>query len=89
MTPERWQQIEVIFNEALELDEAARPKFVTKRAGKDSELRAEVEKLLEHLDNADSFIEQPVYDSGKGGFLSSLLDEATMTRWSDEHLAIT
>ena len=59
----------------MELDAAARQKFLKKRAGKDSELKAEVEKLLVQLDEADSFIEQPLCYSGKSGFLSLLLDE--------------
>lgn len=76
MTPERWQQIEEIFHEALELDPAARPKFIKKATDKDKELKAEVEKLLVQFDEASSFIEQPLYDSGKNALLSSLLDDS-------------
>jgi len=75
MTPERWQQIEAIFNEALDLDGAERAKFLRKSTGKDADLRAEVEKLISQFDEASGFIEQPLYDSGKTGFLSSLLDD--------------
>lgn len=76
MTPERWQQIEEIFHEALDLDAAERSKFIKKKAGKDEELKAEVEKLLLQFDDASSFIEQPLYNSAKTGFLSHLLDDS-------------
>lgn len=75
MTPERWQQIEEIFHEALELGEAEREGFVSERSGDDQELKSEVEKLLSQFVEASSFIEQPLYDSAKGGVLSALLDE--------------
>lgn len=75
MTPERWQQIEEIFHEALELDASERQKLITQKTGKDAELRAEVEKLLLQFDEASSFIEQPLYDSAKNNVLSALLDE--------------
>jgi len=76
MTPERWQQIEEIFHEALDLDAAARAKLIIKKTVDDAELKREVERLLSQFDEASSFIEQPLYDSAKNGVLSSLLDES-------------
>ena len=75
MTPERWQQIEEVFHAALEVDLEKRPSFLNEKTDGDTELRAEVEKLISQFGDASSFIEQPVYDSGKSGFLSALLDE--------------
>ena len=75
MTPERWQQIEAIFHETLELGDGERAKFVRERAGNDIELIAEVEKLLEQFGEASSFIEQPLYDNARTGFLSALFDD--------------
>ncbi|CAN5484599.1 hypothetical protein BH10ACI3_BH10ACI3_18410 [soil metagenome] len=75
MTPERWRQIEELFHEALDLEDAGRSKFIADKAGSDSELVDEVEKLLAQFDDASSFIEQPLYDSAKSGVLSSLLDD--------------
>lgn len=75
MTPERWQQIEEIFHEALELGVGERSGFIDKKAGEDVELKAEVEKLLSQFDEASSFIEQPLYDSAKSNVLSALLDD--------------
>lgn len=75
MTPSRWQQIEEIFHEALELDGRARGEFLDTSTGDDAELRGEVEKLIAQFEDASSFIEQPLYDSAKSGVLSALLDE--------------
>jgi serine/threonine protein kinase/tetratricopeptide (TPR) repeat protein len=75
MTPERWQQIEAIFHEALELEGAERAKFLSEHTDGDSELRAEVEKLLTQFDEASDFIEQPLYDSARSGVLLELLDD--------------
>ncbi len=76
MTPERWQQIEEVFHEALELEGEVRFNFIRERSGDDIELKAEVEKLLSQFDEASSFIEQPLYDSAKSGLLSSLLTDS-------------
>lgn len=75
MTPERWQQIESIFHEALELETGDRASFLELASSEDPELRTEVGKLLDQFDEASSFIEQPLYDSAKSGVLSALLDD--------------
>src|SRR5262245_7491298 len=46
MTPERWQQIENIFQTALDLPQQERQKFLEGTCGNDPELRREVETLL-------------------------------------------
>ncbi|MEQ1644913.1 MAG: serine/threonine-protein kinase, partial [Pyrinomonadaceae bacterium] len=76
MTPGRWQQIEEIFHEALELEEFQRAAYLAERAGDDDDLIAEVQKLLSQFADASSFIEQPLYDSARTGFLSDLLDDS-------------
>ncbi len=76
MTPERWHQIEEIFHEALDLPAGERAEFLSSSSGQDSDLKAEVEKLLAQFEDASSFIEQPLYDSAKSGLLSSLLDDS-------------
>ena len=58
MKPERWQQISRIFNRAILLDDAARSAYVKEKCGADSDLQAEVEKLIESHSKAegDDFI---------------------------------
>ena len=57
MTPERWKQIEAIFEQALELKANERAAFVQKSCTGDEELRREVESLLESHASAGGFID--------------------------------
>ncbi len=47
MTPERWQQVQQVFEKALALSQPERDEFVTSRLAADADLRAEVLRLLE------------------------------------------
>lgn len=47
MNPERWQQISRIFKSAISLDGEARAAYVEEKCGTDSDLREEVERLIE------------------------------------------
>ena len=75
MEPQRWQQIEEIFHEALELDAPQRLEFLKKQTGGDDDLLSEVEKLLSQFDNASSFIEQPLFQRSRSEVLSALFDD--------------
>ena len=46
MTPERWQQVEEIFQAALDLAPAERERYVSQACAADSSLRRDVETLL-------------------------------------------
>jgi serine/threonine protein kinase/tetratricopeptide (TPR) repeat protein len=70
MPQTRWQQIEEVFQSALDLAPAERLSFVSMRCADDAELRMEVEKLLADYESADSFIESPVWTNS--GFLDSV-----------------
>ncbi len=59
MTPERWRQIEQIYHSTLEREESQRASFLKEACAGDEELRREVESLLAHKDQAESFIECP------------------------------
>jgi serine/threonine protein kinase/tetratricopeptide (TPR) repeat protein len=61
MPDNRWQQIEEIFQSALDLAPAERLRFVAESSGGDAELKEEVEKLLANYESAESFIESPVW----------------------------
>ena len=59
----RAQAIERLFDEALELGPAERSKFLDERCAADPEMRAEIERLLQHDSSArerESFLEAPV-----------------------------
>ena len=57
MTPERWRQIEELYQAARARDPAARPAFLERACGPDAELRREVESLLAGRTQAESFLE--------------------------------
>ena len=54
-----WSEIEVIFNEALLVDAGERAGFLDKACAGNDELRAEIESLLNSMNDAQSFLERP------------------------------
>src|ERR1043166_4891398 len=63
MTPEQWQQINDLYHASLEREPAERNAFVAEACGDDDQLRREVESLIASHEQADNFIEQPVFDA--------------------------
>src|SRR5215212_1346067 len=59
LTPERWKQIEGVFDAAIELAPAERDAYLASVCGADAELRRQVELLIRSHDAAGSFIEEP------------------------------
>ncbi len=58
MTPERWQQIERLYEAALEREESLRPEFLASACAGDPELLREVESLLVLETRADDFLKE-------------------------------
>ncbi len=56
MTPERWQRVDQLYQEALERHTDQRPVFLRQASGGDETLRREVESLLEARDRGGSFL---------------------------------
>jgi WD40 repeat protein len=75
MDQERWQQIEEILQDALDLDPSERSTFLEKACAGDAELRSEVQALLSKEEEARSFIEAPAvaYVAGLNRELSTTL----------------
>lgn len=61
MKPERWQQVDHLFQAALECAPADRATFIGEACGADDSLRREVEALLAADARAGSLIEAPAY----------------------------
>jgi eukaryotic-like serine/threonine-protein kinase len=59
MTPERWREIERIFQAAVECADAERNAFLDRACAGDDALRREVESLLSHRDTEGVFLEPP------------------------------
>jgi eukaryotic-like serine/threonine-protein kinase len=60
----RWERIEALCEEAMDMRDASRAAFLEQACGDDVELRHEVEALLEQLDRQPSFLERPIIDLG-------------------------
>ncbi|MBI1763353.1 MAG: serine/threonine protein kinase [Acidobacteria bacterium] len=63
LSPDRWQQVEQVFQSALELEPAARAAFLAKACGADAGLRHEVESLL-------------VYQAAAGDLIGGAIQQA-------------
>jgi serine/threonine protein kinase/Tfp pilus assembly protein PilF len=61
MDPERWQKLEELFHAALERGPDTRASFVAEACSGDDDLRRELESMLDHEQQAKSFIESPAY----------------------------
>ena len=68
MTPERWQQVKALFEQALERPPGERGAWLARAA--DDELRREVERLLEQHERAEvaAFIEAPALPAAGEGW---------------------
>jgi eukaryotic-like serine/threonine-protein kinase len=61
MKPERWRQVDQLFQAALERAPEERTAFISEACGDDDSLRCEVEALLAADGQAERFIEAPAY----------------------------
>lgn len=66
MTPERFQQVGEIYDEALELEPERRGAFIAAACAGDEELRREVESLLAAHESAAAFIDRPAVEIAAG-----------------------
>lgn len=75
MTPERWRQVEEVFQNALDLLPEERARYVSEVCSNDAGLRRDVESLLSQHDSAGELLEQPPYGNTQLGVLESLVDD--------------
>jgi eukaryotic-like serine/threonine-protein kinase len=61
MKSERWQKLDELLHSALELDGEARAAFLAKACDRDAELGRELESMLAHHHEAQSFMESSHY----------------------------
>ena len=66
MKQELWLKVEELFHAALEHAPEARPAFLDRACGEDSDLRRQVELLLAKEDQAGSFLEIPAMEDETG-----------------------
>jgi serine/threonine-protein kinase len=75
MTPERWQQIDSLFKNALECESDRRSALLDEACADDEVLRNEVESLLKYHTQADEFLEEPVIKQ-----IAPLISESLITQ---------
>jgi TolB-like protein/Tfp pilus assembly protein PilF/tRNA A-37 threonylcarbamoyl transferase component Bud32 len=75
MTPERWRQVEEIFQTALDLPTDERARYVSDMCADDSALRLDVESLLKQHESAGELLEQPLYGNTEMGMIESFAYE--------------
>jgi len=79
MTPERWQQIRDVLEEAQELEPAQRPAFLDRACSSDQSLRQEIEILLASGDEAHSnFLESRPAPDGVIANLEEILSSGAL-----------
>ena len=72
MTPERWQQVEAIFQEALDRGPDERGRYLSEVCAHDASLKSDVENLLSQHENAGNLLEEPLYGETELSALGSL-----------------
>jgi eukaryotic-like serine/threonine-protein kinase len=75
MSSERWQQLEEIFQTALDLAPERRAPYIAEACAGDEELRHQVEALLTQYDEASNFLDEPVYERSGVQALAALIDD--------------
>src|SRR5690349_10857861 len=66
MTPERWRQVDQVFQAAIELKAEERAAFVESACADDEELRREVESLITADKQGLSFVDEPAFQVAAG-----------------------
>ena len=75
MTPERWRQVEEIFQSALDLQPEARAAFLAEACAADTTLKGHVEALLSQHDSGGGLLEKPLYGTTEFNALESFIEE--------------
>ncbi len=75
MTPERWRQVEEIFQAALDLSPDDRKRYVSDVCQEDTDLRRDVESLLSQYDSAGELLDEPVYGNTELSVLESFVED--------------
>lgn len=84
MTAKHWQQVEAILQDALDIEAgAARARFVAEACADDAELRQVIERLIAADENANSFIESPVWTDSQ---ILAGVDHSGLKMQPDKHL---
>src|SRR5918998_1817666 len=87
MTPERWKQVEEVFQAALDLPRDERPRFIAEKCADDAALRVQVEALVAQYEEAGDFIEEPAFVVNNFNPASVPFRTTTPTSFEDDPMA--
>ena len=65
MTPERWRQIEEMFQTAVDMPPSERPRFIRQASAGDETLFEQVVALVNQYESAGDFIEEPALNASQ------------------------
>src|SRR5215213_7256712 len=65
MTPERWRQIEELFQTAVDMPPSERPRFIRQASAGDETLFEQVVALVNQFESAGDFIEEPALNQSQ------------------------
>jgi eukaryotic-like serine/threonine-protein kinase len=77
MTPERWRQLEAVFQAVLDLVPEERGPYLSEVCGDDVSLRKDIETLLRQHESAGDMLEAPLYGETELNVITSLMHEDT------------
>lgn len=75
MTPERWRQLEAVFQAVVDLVPEERGQYLSEVCGDDVSLRSDIEALLRQHENAGNMLEAPLYGDTELNLISSLMND--------------
>src|SRR5262245_30437165 len=87
MTPERWQQVDRLLDEALELPPLERASFLDRACAGDRALRQDVDAVLEAQGKTGSFLDKPAI-AAAAKQLAADQNHSLVGRTLDGHYAV-
>lgn len=75
MTPERWQQLEAVFQAVIDLVPEERGRYLSEVCGDDASLRNDIEVLVRQHDSAGDMFEEPLYGETELNVISSMMND--------------
>lgn len=80
MNPDRWRQIDEIFDAALDVPEAEREAFLSARCNGDEKLRDKILSLLRARAEVDGFMESPAMEVAGQTYQTDILSSGLLNR---------
>lgn len=75
-SPDRWERIEALFHQASALEPGDRSSFLREQCADDTGLRRDVERLLEHDEAGEAFLDRPPWKPAITSVASIVADES-------------